>query len=285
MFKNAKLGAVVVLYNPPPEIVFNICSYINQVDHLTIIDNSDLDNAGLFESLSSRNVRYLANHKNLGIATALNQVIDLCYQAGCVWALTMDQDSYFEKNELNRYLSCAAQCNIENAEIFAPNTGTSTLSGSGCMYHKVETVITSGSIINISTLRKLNGFDDKLFIDGVDDDICYRFQLQGKSVIYLPGPRLLHKLGEPRVVRNFLIGKTVSRNLHSPIRLYFMVRNYLYLIHMYGEKFPKKVPEYKRELLIKIKNGLIYDKKRFQVFKYILKGYVDYKKGRFGNVV
>jgi len=40
----------------------------------------------------------------------------------------------------------------------------------------------------------------------------------------------------------------------------------------------------KRGLLIRIKNNIIYNQKRFQVIKYILKGYLDFKKNKMGKI-
>jgi len=183
-----------------------------------------------------------------------------------------------------QYLKCIEESLIRYVGIFAPNYIHKLSKISSCDSMEVDTAITSGSIINIKKLSELGGFNEKLFIDGVDDDICYRFKLAGYKVLHFKNVTLTHQLGEPRIVRNWFIGKMVSRNLHSPIRIYYMVRNYLYLINRYKVHFPSKIPEYRKELLIKIKNGILYDNNRWLVIKLAIRGIIDFRLNKFGKL-
>jgi len=49
----SKIAAVVVLYNPDKNILKNIDSYINSVDKVYVIDNSEDKDTILFDNLKS----------------------------------------------------------------------------------------------------------------------------------------------------------------------------------------------------------------------------------------
>lgn len=61
---NFFIGAVVVLFNPKLEEILNINSYVNNVDFLVIIDNSDTDHYNfVLKNVSSRNLKYYTEKK------------------------------------------------------------------------------------------------------------------------------------------------------------------------------------------------------------------------------
>lgn len=64
-----KLAGVVVLYNPDQKVLDNISSYIDELDVLYLVDNSNADNSKFF--LNDK-FEYIPLLKNTGIAHALN---------------------------------------------------------------------------------------------------------------------------------------------------------------------------------------------------------------------
>jgi rhamnosyltransferase len=72
-----------------------------------------------------------------------------------------------------------------------------------------------------------------------------------------------------------------DRIVHTPSRLYYIVRNYLYI--------RKKHPKFKKHftLLIisnEIKNGILYGGNPFLYMKFIFKGYTDFLRGKMGKL-
>ena len=49
-----KVSCIVVCYNPSNEVVKNIETYINFVDKVIIVDDSDIDNSTLFSELKEK---------------------------------------------------------------------------------------------------------------------------------------------------------------------------------------------------------------------------------------
>ena len=72
MILNDKICGVVVWYNPTTENVAAINSYISEIKHLFVVDNSDLSNEILLEALPKDKITYVPLNENKGIATALN---------------------------------------------------------------------------------------------------------------------------------------------------------------------------------------------------------------------
>lgn len=90
------------------------------MDKVYIIDNSSNNNSSLIKIIP--NAVYIPNYNNLGIAKALNQGCEAAKQDGFDWVLTMDQDSFFEETQLNKFISIFNDSTLSDNSIksFAP---------------------------------------------------------------------------------------------------------------------------------------------------------------------
>lgn len=282
------LIAAVIIYNPDSRVIGNILSYSDNVEKVIVIDNSESANTLFYNQLRDLpGVITIKNDTNIGIAEALNIAAKKAIELNFTWLLTMDQDSSFNKKELLNYLNCFENTKTSSVGILGINYIDKPTYGQSediCRVENVETVITSGSIMNLISFTKINGFNTDLFIDGVDDDYCYRLIQNGFSVIQFPSICMNHSLGNDIQVRNWHLGPQVKRNIHSPIRIYYMIRNYLYLIKKYKCDFPYIEKKYKKELGVRIKNNILYNKKRISVFKYLIKGYYHFYIKKMGKL-
>ena len=103
-FERALLGAVTVWYNPGPAFVENIRSYSAHPGLLIVVDNSLSNNRELFDQIEGMNKIYIWNAENMGIAQAFNQGLLLLIEKGYKYTFTFDQDSSFEKMEIEKLL-------------------------------------------------------------------------------------------------------------------------------------------------------------------------------------
>jgi rhamnosyltransferase len=62
-------------------------------------------------------------------------------------------------------------------------------------YSEVRTCITSGALTNLDLWKKLDGFDEQMFIDSVDFEYCYRVRKAGYKVIQTDQVQLSHSIG------------------------------------------------------------------------------------------
>ena len=281
-----KIAGIVILYYPDENVIQNIASYLNFVDKLYIIDNTETPSILIVDKLKSfSKVIYIHDGENKGIAIRLNQISHLAIRNGFEWLLTMDQDSSFKSGVLNNYFNCIHSIKEqENVSMFGINHEETVNESNICKPVKVNHLITSGSILNLRSVNLIGGFDENLFIDEVDFEYCLRSIEKGFDIIQFPNIFLTHNLGQTSYHRSFKSTKLTSRVLHSPVRLYYMTRNFLYIQSKYKETFSEEINLRKKILLNRIKNNILYNKNRFRIIKFIIKGFSDYKKNRMGKL-
>lgn len=272
------LCGVVIWYNPREQELNNINSYIHKLDKLYIVDNSINNNKHLLSKIKNNynNIEYISNGDNLGIAKALNIGCTNAMKEGYEWILTMDQDSEFEENMIEKYI-----CNIENMRkkdntivIFAPIIGE----GRNENIAYVNKVITSGNILNLKAYGIVNGFDDDLFIDEVDHDFCFKLIEKGYKIYKFEDIRLKHKLGDSKRVKIF--NRYFTTMNHNYIRKYYIVRNRCEI----RKRFPKYTADYSKSNKIDFIKVIVGEPDKLIKIRYMIKGYIDYKKNKLGKI-
>lgn len=225
------ISAGIVLFNPDiNRLEENINAVIVQCTHMYLIDNGSSNIDEVIELLKRYNqakITIMCNAVNCGIAKALNQITAAAQKDGFEWILTLDQDSVVPPNiieEFEKYINnpdvgmlCPVICDR--------NSGIAVKIKSEC--EEIEECITSGSLLNIEAWRKIGGFDESMFIDGVDFDMCYQLRQNGYKILRIQSVVLLHELGHIEN-RHFLFWKVRVKN-HSAFRKFYIARNTMYL--------------------------------------------------------
>lgn len=277
---NAKVIAGIVSYNPDEKkLNENIEVLSLQCEKIFIVDNAS-DNLDFLESLAANKpyVELICNKENRGIAAALNQLIKAAEEEGYDWILTLDQDSTVMGNLVERYKSWEKQggigmisCNIIERKDQIREVDTQE-------YIDIDKCITSGCYTNIRAVLEVGGFNEWMFIDYVDFDMCIRMKEKGYKLVKLNYPGLLHSTGDLEPVR---IGKRVLRiagnRVHvyheSPIRVYYFFRNTVYFWRKYGyagREYTNPLHILWRALLI-----AVYERPKWVKIKMIVKGIAD----------
>lgn len=276
----SSLIGTVVLYHPDRSVLHNIDSYLDHLDLLIAVDNSEHKRPEIIEILQNNpKIRYVDNHGNQGIAHALNVGASTAAGMGYRWLLTMDQDSAATEGmieELLRYLG-------DHVSIVAPFHANAYFpqSPSPDPFSPVLTTMTSGNLLNLQIHQKLGGFLEELFIDYVDNEYCLRSNLRGYAVIQANRAVLHHNLGDLRRHR-FLWKRFFSTN-HSPIRRYYAFRNRLKIIELYHKAFPQSCNFEKSRFFVDVIIVALYEKQKFAKFKMMVRGCLDYRRNRFGK--
>ena len=279
--KTMKIPATVIWYNPDNENINNIKTYINYVEKIYIIDNSMKSNMKLSSSLNNDKIEYVYNNKNLGIAKALNFACEKAINDGFEWILTMDQDSSFDSDGIKKYFETFDNMENKNIGIFSPRhilkNDTKEFDESSD-FLEVDHVMTSGNLLNLSVWEKIGKFDENLFIDEVDSEICFRIIESGYKVIQLNKIRMFHELGNLEK-RNFFTRKISVLN-HNHIRKYYIMRNKFYML--------KKYKKYRLRYIYYILNDffkvIFYEKDKLRKLKYMFKGITDFMKNKMGEL-
>ena len=269
-----KIDGVVVLYNPEDEILNNIEKYRPFLEHLYVVDNSTKINEELVKKVQCfKNVKYISLNGNKGIGKALKVGLEEAKVSGADVCLTMDQDSIFPSerfDEIKDYL----EKNINDYAIIGLNFNSdSTEKG----IIDVKTLLTSGNFINMDDYKKINGFNEDLFIDCVDFELNEQFDKINRKIGYINDISLIHKMGNP-LVRRFLGVKVTALN-HSPIRYYYRFRNGYYL-YKQNKKFYKHLKKQFFSIKLKV---MLYEPNKKEKFKMMRRGILDAKRNILGE--
>ncbi|MGR5254322.1 glycosyltransferase family 2 protein [Vibrio astriarenae] len=253
-----QIGAVVVFYHPDQaaiEHVKRLAQYLTVI----IIDNSDNEqrSSNLKGELThptgdnTNDVLYIANQKNLGIATALNQGLEQAISIGKQWCLLLDQDSVVDCDFVQSISMLPNQplCHIaaivpryyaNNLQKFgdiiqvtpraikriAPETLPLIRDNDqGTDFVDASYAITSGSMVNLANLENIGLHDESLFIDFVDIEWGLRANHKGFRIVTNLNATLQQQLGEQPIR---LMGLNIVN--HSPIRHYYYFRNVLLML-------------------------------------------------------
>lgn len=238
-----KIAAGYVLFRP------NIARFkeglkivLEQFDEVIVFDN-----VGDMETLLCNNesVTYLTERTNKGIAYALNAIMRKAKDKGIDWLVTLDQDTIIPQNTCNTFLDYIG---LDNVAIISPQV----IDKRRLYLHvdekegaiDVDFCITSGSCTNVAIWDKIGGFDDWLFIDFVDNDYCKRVKIEGYRIMQIPSLMIDQEFGHislksPNIVKFYMwlskltknknIAKLTYKKQVSPLRVYYVHRNLLYL--------------------------------------------------------
>ncbi|MDR6423183.1 glycosyltransferase family 2 protein [Paraburkholderia phenoliruptrix] len=235
-------GAVVVFYNPDAACVQRANRLATAV-RCIVIDNTPSVQAASELGLSD-SIEYVPNGANLGIATALNQGIEILIREGFEVAVLFDQDSEPPASLLTELPAVIARANVagQRVALVGPAYDDPRLRGvapfvrfrwwtlerivpTGDEPIDVDFLISSGSCINLRWWADIGPMDDALFIDFVDLEWCVRAKRKGFRILGVPWVRMSHELGgEP--VR--VLGR--SYPMHGPLRHYYQFRNVVALM-------------------------------------------------------
>ena len=229
-----RIAAGIVLYNPNIDrLNENINRIYNQVDEIIVVDNKS-DNISTVEKIlrNRSKIIVIKNEENMGIARALNQIMEYSYNNNFTWVLSLDQDSVCERElieQYRRYLSDSKigmlSCHINDRNFDFEKNNQDEISID--QIEEIDFCITSGSLLRTEAWLDVGGYDEKLFIDKVDTDICWTLIEHGWKVVRIPYYGLLHEIGNKTKRVKFFNREVVIYN-HSPIRIYYIVRNGLY---------------------------------------------------------
>ena len=279
------IAGVVVLYNPDQNVIGNIQSYISQLSMFYVVDNSEVCNNKIIETIKAfNNSKYIFNGENLGLAKALNIGAEEAIKDGFKFLFTFDQDSKATPGMIETMISFLGKHDYSSIGILSPFQDNKGYKKPPIKkITKVSNIATSGNLLNLDAYKQVGPFLDELFIDYVDVEYCLRLNNSGFKVIRLNDAILMHNLGNI-VKRRFLFRKVAVTN-HSPLRLYYRTRNRFYVIRKYKYKFPLfSIYNFSR-LFMETLKVVCFESERIEKIRMMIKGYSHYKKNNFGKLI
>ncbi len=278
------IAGVVILYHPDiQQLSDNILTYFKGLKQLYVYDNSETKTIGIEEALFKLDpsIQYHYFNTNEGIAKRLNQAIEQALVDQYDFLLTMDQDSSFEVGDFDKYKLAIHSSSLDNVAQFGVNCQPDFTFPKE-QPEEALTLITSGSVLNLSSIKNIGLFNEDLFIDFVDAEFSYRVIQNGYKNVMFSNILLNHALGKLVEGRSLVNFKKTLRIIHAPIRVYYIVRNGLYLLF----KSRGLTSVMKKDVIrcIKIiKNDLIYNPQLFSVYKNLFAGIYAFITNRMGK--
>lgn len=269
----------IVLYNPNEKrLKENIDAVLEQVDFLILVDNHSKNKDEIRTLLRGYEKAHLVeNSENRGIAAALNQIVTLAREKGADWVLMLDQDSVCQPGLVQHYekYKQLERVGMMTCKIIDRNINRSFEVGKKeeetYEIQDVERCITSGSFMNIEACIQSGMFDEPMFIDYVDYDMCFSMRECGYRIIKCNFDGLLHELGNT-VVKKVLGVEFIVTN-HGPLRRYYFSRNIIYCIRKHKGTMPKWKFLYKNYIRILI--ALLYEDQKLEKLKSAVRGIKD----------
>lgn len=290
MLKLKRYCGVVVLYNPDDDVWRNINTYINDIEKLYVIDNSEKYNNELINKIeNSKKMDYIKLGGNKGLAYGLNVGCEKALRDGFDYVLTMDQDSRFSVGSVKLMIDY-----IENSKkhyaIVCPNvksiyyddeSGKEKIAYTILNEHddnrEVNWVMTSGSMMCLKDYYKIGGFDNDMFIAHVDIDLCIKLSINGNKIIQLRDAIIYQRFGNS--IPKKILWKTVHPSFADPVRTYYLFRNQKYLELKYSKKIKKFIGVYLYKFVIKI---LLFEPQKILKLRMAFRGIKDAKNGKMG---
>ena len=273
--------AVVVSYNGLQKTRQSVKALRRQVGHIHIVDNgSDAESLGVLGSLEREpDITVERLGENRGVGYALNLGVQRARQRGCAWLLTMDQDSVVDGSFIAAYQ--AALQEVPELVCLAPRITTRSRKKDAAG-GEITYAITSGNLVCVSVFDQIGLYDEGFFIDCIDFDFCLRLRRAGYAVHRVPAAMMQHQLGDsvdlPKAFREYYA-------LHSPVRRYYMYRNYMYMAERYLFKFPGFIVKLGiAQMLLLLLIGFL-DSRPLPSYRAIVRGMWDYALRRQGPYV
>ena len=223
------IGIIVVLYYSKEQNYHAFVGHSNV--NVILVDNTPKRDL----CITGENVHYVPLKENRGIAIAQNIGIKKARELNCASVVFFDQDSVIAPDYVEEM-----RVEFERLKEFYPMLAVlgptvinrecrwqyKTIDGvvsEGCKI--VPALISSGSFCEMDILDKVGMMEERLFIDYVDFEWCWRARREGYVCAITQNVTLVHKVGQGD--RTFMGYPIIISN---PVRYYYQYRNFLWLL-------------------------------------------------------
>ena len=248
--KITSVCAIFVCYFPDPVQLSRAVGVMRpQVGAVILVDNgADPQVRQWLEGGDQRGeIIHILMEANVGVAAGQNIGISRARQHGFSHVLIMDQDSIAASDMVLRLMGTLSTLERSGRKVGAigpklqyTNTTESfhfiRLGLTGNLVHLppnasgpvlVDIIISSGTLIPLDVIDTVGGMDESLFIDNVDVEWCFRAASFGFKLYGDIGAEMEHTLGD--TVKRFWFIRWQEVIVHKPLRLYFIMRNRVWL--------------------------------------------------------
>lgn len=285
MSEVVKVAAVVTTFKPDGSILANLKRIAVQVGLVILVDDTDQTAEGGGPDFSKiSNLRYIKNKANIGIAASLNEGVKRAAEEGFNWVIALDDDTLVSETYVADVFEFIQGNQLPDIGLVACSRGV----GVGASSRNEEkffikrTLITSGSVFSVDVFRRVDGFDEGLFIDLVDFDFCTKIRRIGRSIIMLNKFGMDHRVGNSQM-KNFAFLRFVIYN-HAPFRLYYQMRNVFFFVKKHFTFDPLLSTYIFLDVFRLPLKALLFEREKLKRLSYLAAGLLDGLIGRRGRI-
>ena len=285
----AKIIAIVTLYYPQKIHVDNVSRIAEQSDIVALYDNSPFSNKKMYSDI--KNIKFYHAGINKGLSEAFNVILK---DRKMNWTendyvIFFDQDSQIPPGHIKSLINEYRQLKSEGIPVGCIGPVFYDTSVGKEMYPRsfvrvnnntmlVRSVVTTSMLMAYKDLKRINYWNEKVFLDLADWDMCWRLAFYGFKICLTDVSIIRHSVG----VGNKKIGPFYLR-IGKPFREYYQIRDGLYVMKNKYTPIYFKI----RFIIMLIFRPLLHiiflDEKIMRV-KYIIKGICDYTRGITGTL-
>lgn len=231
--------ALVTLFHPKQDHALHIAEYARQCDLVFLCDNSGTDSSSLFSDI--KNCLHIRNPDNLGLSRAFNIALSpKCF----AWqdedyVLFFDQDSEIAPNhvrslidEYKKIVTTGVAVGALGPVFFNSSTGRTDIPRLREVItpetFSCDALITSSMLTTYSNLKRVSFWNEGIFLDYADWDLCWRLRSSGLSILMTNAVVLRHASG---IGEQHVCGLRVLDEI--PVRRYYQVRDLLKLLQKF----------------------------------------------------
>jgi len=281
--------AVIVSFNDLQQLLICVSSVLPNVTKVVVIDNnSDERIQNDILSIYQKEITYIQNSCNMGIGYAFNQGIKYSISNGYKWTLLLDQDSVLSEQMVQRMLDTYNKQEeyirkktvllvprileknnaIELPALLATRAFSKKIKSPQDMF--IHFQISSGSLLKNELVSKIGLMNEKLFIDCVDYDYCFRVLDNNFLILRCGNAFMHHSLGKANTRFNSKFTE------HSASRVYYQTRNGLFIIYKYGRKYRSIAYAEAYRLIRKIPKIIFFESNKAEKIKMYFRGIKDF---------
>ena len=215
---SVRIFAVIVLYKTAPLDSISFQTLQNAIAHSsgnkTTVRVFFYDNTpeGQPPEIFPRGVSYESPNKNAGLAAAYNRALEIAYEEGFDWLLTLDQDTELPIDFICKLGDAAAFVTpmsdiaaivpqiYDRDRMISPNTLLCDIfprffpAGFVGISRQKTSAVNSAATIRISALRKIGGYDPRFWLDYSDAVMFHRLDCSNMRVFVAGNIRVQHEL-------------------------------------------------------------------------------------------
>jgi len=288
------VSAVVVAYHPVKDNLSSALSLLlaQDVREIYVMDNSESDLL-CSDDFCDHRIRVYSMNGNKGIAAAQSLGMHFAFNKGADFILQMDQDSVPDENMLRNLLLCYRKASslgytvgIVGAQDYDEKLGRKhkkikfiperSRDEKDC--YIVSSILSSGSLVSKIAYDSVGGMENRLFIDVVDFEYCWRMKKYGYYTVKSKNAIIYHNLGERRAD---LLG-VFSVGVPTPSRHYYAYRNILCLFSRSYVPIQWKVKAFVK-LILKFLFYPVFLDRGSERLKYMIHGVKAAASGKYGK--